>query len=203
MNAGSFTTVGVVYGGAAEVDRLAAHATSLLGALFDAPPKGFSVRFVAAGERGVRVDLPLAPVRDRGSCEARLAQAFAQPWCELPLVAQLHGFGEIEAVLRPDAALGALTLDLREDDLFPDDLKPLRPGALETALKELLFRWFEVRPFERAFADHEAELDVQDDSTAAWERRYALVARPRRGSGEGAPLDFGGGGWRVSPHGGG
>jgi hypothetical protein len=194
MRWGSVTSVGVAYPLSLEVPDLASHVAALIGPVIRPAEDGnWLLRLV--GSRDVSVDLGLN--EENGSVNTRLIEQFlGANYAELEGRVLLTGIGEITAVLRPETRHASVLLDLADADLFPEDI-PERSELVMAALRELLLKWYDASHFAVAFADHEAEFDVDIEALDQMLERYALVAEPNDRPG-GAPLRFHQAGWQLS-----
>jgi hypothetical protein len=67
-----------------------------------------------------------------------------------------------------------------------------------SAIKEVLMYWYDLSPFQVAFADHEAEFDGDPDEWINGKYPFALLAVPS-GAKQGPPLFFRDNAWALSP----
>lgn len=195
MRWGSVTSLGVAYPLSLEVPDLASHVAALLGPVLQ-PTAEDRWPLWMVGSREARVDLALKEGEDPAN--TRLLERFlGAAYGELTGRVMLTGIGEIAAVLRPETRHAGVLLDLADADLFLGDV-PERSEMVVAALRELLLHWYDVSRFVVAFADHEAEFDVDPESSGPAQDRFALVAVPNERPG-GAPLRFHRAGWQLSP----
>ncbi|MCP4680117.1 MAG: hypothetical protein GY854_32415 [Deltaproteobacteria bacterium] len=195
---GSVTSIGVAYARTSDPPDLARFLMALLGTVFQPRTPGrFPMSFVTTRDWEVRIETSLKDEDDRGTNMRMLERFLVASYGELELAVDLHDIGMIEAVLRPEAAVSAVLLDLSDNQLFPK-WNQARSTAVEKAIRDLLISWYEQSPFRAAFADHEAEFDIDPLELRADNNPYALLAMPAEMKDAG-PLEFHQGGWLLSP----
>lgn len=197
MSWGSVTSVGIAYPRELTVEDLARHIDSLLGSvLLPRSSWCWPLRFVG-GAHDAWVEVELKEGAASSNRRGLLAQYLGSEYGELEVTVDLEGVDPVEGVLRPETAYSGLLLDLPDQTLFPEKGR----AGMETvssSIRELLLRWFDASRFAVAFADHEAEFDVDPLELSTAASPFALLATPSN-SGGGSPLVFHTGGWPISP----
>jgi len=197
---GSVTSVGVAYSRSLAVGDLARRLCALFDTVLVAPGRGgWPLRFVGGGDREVRVELEIRAGAGVEETAPMLEHFLGAEYGELPAEVHLADIGAVRAVLRPETAVCGLLLDLPDAALYPlrDHRRHVLVGA---AIRELMLAWFDASPFEKAFADHEAEFHVDPLEVRPDSNPYALLALPAA-AGDGPRLDFHAGGWPLAPGG--
>lgn len=205
MRWGSVTSIGVAYPPGMDMPDLAQHVAMLLGPVLRPTRKDrWPLRMFGNGEREVWAEVELR--EGEPAAHARLVeQLLGASHGELETRVVLSGVGQVEAVLRPQTRHAGVLLDLCDSDLYPEEAPegvpegaPERSDQVIAAIGELLLHWYDVSRFTVAFADHEAEFEVEPGSLGPAQEQYALVALPS-GTAGGAPLRFHQAPWRLSP----
>ncbi len=195
---GSVTSIGVAYPRTSDPSDMARHLMSLFGTVFvPRVPGRFPMSFVTTRDWEVRIETSIKDEAERGANLRMLERFLGASYGEVELTVELQDLGVIDAVLRPEGAVSAVLLDLPDTQLF---LKwsPARAGTVEAAIRDLLNKWYERSPFRVAFADHEAEFDIDPLELRTDHNPYAILATPA-GQPNVGPLEFHKGGWLLSP----
>jgi len=197
VTSGSVTSVGVAYPRELPVEDLARHVESLLGPVLGPPRDGrWPVRFVG-GAHDAWVEVEIREDAGHRRTREQLERYLGSEYGEIEVTVDLDGIGPVEGVLRPETAVCGLLLDLPDAVLFPERDRE-RPDIVAAAIRELLLRWYDTSRFARAFADHEAEFEIDPLDLSPQANPFALLAEPSDRS-DGPPLDFHAGAWPLSP----
>ena len=198
MISGSVTSIGVAYPRQLEPGDLARYLAALLGPILQPRSPGrWPVQFVGGGQREVHVETAVKEEAEAETTLRLLEQLLTADCGELEAEVDLPGLGRVEVVLRPETALCGMLIDLPDSALFPEQSLE-RSEIVTNAIHELLLGWYDVSRFAVAFADHEAEFDVDPLELGPTGSPYALLALPAKKP-DGSPLDFHRGGWSLSP----
>jgi len=198
---GSVTSIGVVYPRSLDSADIARHLVAVLGPVLGNRHVGrWALRLSGGGEQAPWVETTVSDSDDPATLLALLGHFFVAEYAEMDVSISLPGIGIVDGVLRPEPALNGLLLDLPDAMLFPERA-PNRSETVTAAIRELLLAWYDLSRFDCAFADHEAEFDIDPKSTEFGTGHYAMVALPVEAA-KGPPLRFREAAWRLSPMGG-
>jgi hypothetical protein len=195
---GSVLSVGVAYDRDVEAEEMARRLAPLFGEVLIPPVADrWPVRLVGAGAREVWVEAELKAPGAGAEGRTLLTRLMGATYGELLTRVDLAGIGSVPGILRPALPYGGVLLDLAEANVCPQ-ANPASSSRATAAAKELLLRWYHHSRFVVAFADHEAEFEVDPDRLRPADSPYALMALPAA-QGDGARLDFYSSGWPLSP----
>jgi hypothetical protein len=197
MTYGSVTSVGVAYPRELSVEDLASHVSVLLGTVLHTDLTGsWNIELVGgANEAGVELAIDTeTPHRDRLS---KLVHFLSAAHGEMKVSVDLQGFGRVDGVLRPETSVCGLLLDLPELVLY-DESNDTGASDIQMAVRRLVLDWYDKSRFEVAFADHEAEFDVDPLDLTKTRFPYALLALSASQGSNGSPLKFYENNWPLS-----
>jgi len=210
MIRGSVLSVGAAYPRDLDVGDLADRVTALLGSMLlpaRAGPDGsgrWPLRFASGGAHEAWAEVELRE-EEPATWKGLLTRWMQSTYGELEATVAFPGGDHVDVVLRPELRFSGLLMDLPEAQLFEagdaETSDRQRAELLTAGVRELLIAWYQLSPYRRAFADHEAELAADPLEIGLAHSPYALLAEPG-GSAEGPPVRFREAAWRLSPHGG-
>lgn len=173
MIPGSVTSIGFAYPRVLCLEELAQHTYTVLEELLAPTNAGrFPLRCLKTGTHSVRAETTLRTDQDRETNIRLLSRYLSADYAEIEAAVSLPKLGRIDAVIRPEAALNGLLLDLPDASLFPERVA----GAVDEAIVGFIEQWFSISRFRVAFADHEAEFDTEPLDLGERNNPYAVLA---------------------------